>query len=130
MGKQPRVVIDSTGNATVFAAALGLAADRGTVVLMGDTGSPTRQTLTADVVLRGLNIVGAHDGHNTNEWNVATISQLFFNLVASGRFPMTGLTSHVFAVEDATEAYITANRDRASTMGLIFDWTGELGSKK
>jgi threonine dehydrogenase-like Zn-dependent dehydrogenase len=97
---------------------------------MGDTGSPARQALTPDVILRGLTIVGAHDGHNTSAWNGATIAQLFFNLVASGRFPMTGLTSHVFAAEEATEAYLTANRDRASTMGLIFDWTGALVSKK
>jgi 2-desacetyl-2-hydroxyethyl bacteriochlorophyllide A dehydrogenase len=129
-GKLPRVVIDSTGNATVFSAALGLAADRGTVVLMGDTGSPTRQALTSDVITRGLTIVGAHDGHNTEQWNGATISRLFFGLVATGRFPMTGLTSHVFTPEDATEGYATANRDRASTMGLIFDWTGELRDKK
>ncbi len=129
-GKLPRVVIDSTGNAAVFAAALGLVADRGTVVLMGDTGSPTRQALTSDVIIRGLTIVGAHDGHDTGEWNGATISQLFFNLVASGRFPMAGLTSHVFTPENATDAYLTANRDRASTMGLIFDWTGGLGNKK
>ncbi len=129
-GKLPRVVIDSTGNAAVFAAALGLAADRGTVVLMGDTGSPTKQALTSDVIMRGLTVVGAHDGHTTAEWNGATISRLFFNLVATGRFPMTGLTSHVFTSEHASEAYIAANRDRASTMGLIFDWTGELGSKK
>jgi 2-desacetyl-2-hydroxyethyl bacteriochlorophyllide A dehydrogenase len=123
-GKLPRVVIDSTGNAMVFAAALGLAADRGTVVLMGDTGSPTKQALTSDVITRGLTIVGAHDGHNTETWNGATISQLFFSLVASGRFPMSGLTSHTFSFEQATEAYLTANRDRASTMGLIFDWSG------
>ena len=129
-GKLPRVVIDSTGNASVFAAVLGLAATYGTVVLMGDTGSPTRQALTSDVIMRGLTIVGAHDGHNTETWNGATISQLFFNLVATGRFPMAGLTSHVFAPEHAAEAYVTANRDRASTMGLIFDWTGELGSRK
>ena len=76
-GKLPRVVIDSTGNAAVFASALGLVADRGTVVLLGDTGSPARQTLTADVITRGLTIVGAHDGHETEQWHNGTISQLF-----------------------------------------------------
>jgi 2-desacetyl-2-hydroxyethyl bacteriochlorophyllide A dehydrogenase len=129
-GKLPRVVVDSTGNAMVFAASLGLAANRGTVVIMGDTGVPTRQALTSDVITRGLTIVGAHDGHNTGEWNDATISRLFFSLVASGRFPMSGLTSHVFAPDQAAEAYATANRDRALTMGIVFDWSGELGSKK
>ena len=129
-GKLPRVVIDSTGHAGVFSAALGLAADFGKVVIMGDTGSPAKQALTPDVIMRGLSIVGAHDGHNIAPWNTATITQLFFNLVASGRFPMAGLTSHVFAPENCADAYATANRDRASTMGLLFDWTGELGSAK
>jgi len=123
-GKRPRVVIDSTGNANVFANALGLAADRGRVVVLGDTGSPAGQALTSDVITRGLTIIGAHDGHNTEEWHDSTITRLFFELVASGRFPMAGLTSHKFAPKNATEAYVTANRDRATTMGLIFEWAG------
>jgi 2-desacetyl-2-hydroxyethyl bacteriochlorophyllide A dehydrogenase len=125
-GALPRVVIDSTGNAAVFAAALGLARDFGRVVVMGDTGAPAQQKLTPDVIMRGLTIVGAHDGHNTGQWNERTITGLFFDLAASGRFPLEGLTSHVFAPRDCAEAYATANRDRASTMGLVFDWSGEL----
>jgi 2-desacetyl-2-hydroxyethyl bacteriochlorophyllide A dehydrogenase len=122
-GKLPRVVIDSTGNAAVFSAALGLAADRGLVVIMGDTGQPTHQTLTADVITRGLTIVGVHDTHNNAEWNNAIGAQLFFDLVATGRFSMEGLTSHTFAPDECAEAYAVANRDRATTMGILFDWT-------
>jgi 2-desacetyl-2-hydroxyethyl bacteriochlorophyllide A dehydrogenase len=121
-GGRPRVVIDSTGNPVVFAAALGLAADRGTVVVMGDTGQPALQTLTPDVVLRGLTIVGVHDGHNTAEWNNQTITRLFFQLATSGRFPLQGLISHRFGPEECAEAYETANRDRGATMGILFDW--------
>ena len=90
------VIIDSTGNAAVFSAALGLAAKYGKVVIMGDTGRPAQQVLTSDVITRGLTIVGAHDGHNTEEWNEATITKLFFDLAASGRFSLEGLNSHVF----------------------------------
>jgi len=129
-GKLPRVVIDSTGNAAVFTAALGLAANHGKVIIMGDTGSPMQQSLTPDVIMRGLTITGAHDGHNTPEWNGPTITKLFLRLAASGRFPLGGLTSHVFKPEQCADAYAVANRDRAATMGLIFDWTGELGSAK
>lgn len=121
-GKLPRVVIDSTGNAAVFAAALGLAADRGTVVVLGDTGAPSQQKLTLDVITRGLTIVGAHDVHNTEEWNNATISRLFFTLANSGRFSLDGLNTHVFKPEQCAEAYAVANRDRASTMGIVFQW--------
>jgi 2-desacetyl-2-hydroxyethyl bacteriochlorophyllide A dehydrogenase len=121
-GRLPRVVIDGTGNAGVFAAALGLAADAGRVVILGDTGTPAKQSLTSDVIRRGLTITGAHDIHNTAEWNDATVAQLFFNLAATGRFPLGGLTSHTFQPEQCSEAYATANRDRAKTMGILFDW--------
>jgi 2-desacetyl-2-hydroxyethyl bacteriochlorophyllide A dehydrogenase len=125
-GKLPRVVIDSTGNSAVFAAALGLAANHGKVVVLGDTGRPTEQALTSDVVTRGITIVGAHDSHTTAEWTDAAIMHLFFSLAKSGRFSLAGLTSHIFSPDQCEEAYLTANRDRANTMGLIFDWAGTL----
>jgi len=124
-GKLPQVVIDSTGNPVVFAAALGLAASGGKVVILGDTGQPARQSLTADVITRGLTIIGAHDGHNTPEWNDATIGQLFFRFATDGRISLSGLTSHRFKPEQCQEAYETANRDRAKTMGILFDWSAE-----
>ncbi len=122
-GQLPRVVIDSTGNAAVFSAALGLAADRGAVVVLGDTGQPGSQTLTPDVIMRGLTIVGAHDGHNTAAWNNQTITALFYTLAATGRFPLGGLNTHRFTPAQCEEAYAVANRDRARTMGIVFDWS-------
>ena len=121
-GELPRVVIDSTGAAPVFSAALTLAALYGTVVILGDTGTPSGQRLTGDVITRGLRIVGAHDGHNTEQWNDGTIVPLFFSLARTGRFSLAKLNSHTFRPEDCAEAYGVANRDRASTMGIIFDW--------
>lgn len=121
-GKLPRVVVDSTGNAQVFSAALALAADRGRVVILGDTGQPTHQALTGDVINRGLTISGAHDMHDTAEWNNATISELFFTLAADGRFSLEGLNTHHFSPEESAEAYEIANRERAKTMGIVFDW--------
>jgi threonine dehydrogenase-like Zn-dependent dehydrogenase len=121
-GSLPRVVIDGTGHAGVFASSLGLAAERGRVVVLGDTGTPSKQSLTSDVLRKGLTIVGAHDTHNTAEWNDRTTAKLFFGLAASGRFSLQGLTSHIFKPGQCEEAYATANRDRAKTMGILFDW--------
>lgn len=121
-GGLPRVVIDSTGNEKVFEQALGLAADFGRVVILGDTGRPAAQRLTKDVITRGLTVVGAHDGHNTTEWNLTTITSLFLQLVGQGRFSLAGLNTHRFAPEDCARAYEVANTERDKTMGIVFDW--------
>jgi len=122
-GRKPRVVIDSTGNAKVFSAALSVARDRGKVVLMGDTGSPSEQRLTSDVVLRGVSVVGAHDGHNDAEWHDASIVSLFFQMVADGRFDVGGMESHDFAPSDCVAAYDLISTRRAETMGVMFTWS-------
>lgn len=121
--KFPRVVIDSTGNAMVFAAAQELVAQYGRLVVLGDTGQPCKQSLSSAVITKGLTIVGAHDIHNTAEWNESTITQLFFGLAISDRFSLDGLNTHCFKPTDCEEAYATANRDRASTMGILFEWS-------
>ncbi|WFB36833.1 zinc-binding dehydrogenase [Kiritimatiellota bacterium B12222] len=118
----PNVVIDSTGHPAVFAVALDLADRGGRVVLMGDTGQPASQTLTGDVVMKGLTITGAHDGHKYLDWDEAAITSLFFTMVRDGRFNLDGLNTHEFTPDQCVEAYTVANRDRAQTMGILFNW--------
>ena len=55
-GSLPRIVIDTTGATSVFAKALPLVRDFGTLVLLGDTGTPSEQRLTPDVIRRGVRI--------------------------------------------------------------------------
>jgi len=96
------------------------------VVILGDTGSPAEQRLTQDVITRGLTIVGAHDMHVDAQWNDATIISYFFDLVAAGRIPLAGLTSHTFTPDRCADAYALANARRGETMGILFDWTAPL----
>ena len=124
-GEKPEIVLDTTGNAAVFASALVAVARLGTVVLIGDTGTPGEQRLTQDVVIRGLHIVGAHDCHDTPDWNTSCITRLFFDLVAKGRMNMGGMNTHEFKPDAAAEVYDLASNRRAETMGIIFDWTQE-----
>lgn len=123
-GGLPPVVIDSTGNAAVFEAALGVAACRGTVVVLGDTGHPGGQHLTSDVIIKGLRVIGAHDGHCDAEWTEQRIVELFFSLLARNRVSMEGMNTHVFKPGQAEKAYSVAETRRAETMGILFDWTG------
>jgi 2-desacetyl-2-hydroxyethyl bacteriochlorophyllide A dehydrogenase len=124
-GHAPEVVIDTTGNAQVLPQALRAVGDHGRVVLLGDTGSPSEQRLTSDLIIRGVSIVGAHDGYTQDDprWdNDREIYRLFFRLVAAGRFPLEGLISHRFQPQDCVAAYELAERARADTMGMLFEW--------
>ncbi|MBN1345934.1 MAG: zinc-binding alcohol dehydrogenase [Phycisphaerae bacterium] len=122
-GALPRIVMDTTGNARVFESALGLARDRGRVVLLGDTGTPSEQRLTSDVLRRGLTIVGAHGAHLADEESGHRVSELFLGLVRSGRFDLSDLITHEFLPEDYDAAYNLINTRREETMGVLFDWT-------
>lgn len=121
-GRTIDVVIDTTGNAAVFSSALAMLGRFGRLVLLGDTGSPDSQHLTPDLINRGLAVVGAHDSNETPEWNARRIARLFFALVADGRFQLEGLTTHTFRPEACAQAYETATKRRAETMGILFDW--------
>jgi 2-desacetyl-2-hydroxyethyl bacteriochlorophyllide A dehydrogenase len=118
----PHIVIDSTGNAKVLQAALGLARQFGKVVLLGDPGDPASQHLTSDVITRGLTLVGAHDCHVTADWPANRVFATFFDLVRQGRFPLDGMISHTFAPDDAPQAYELLTERRGATMGLLIDW--------
>ncbi len=121
-GLEPEIVIDTTGNATVFSAALSVTAKYGKVVVMGDTGSPANQHLTPDLMMKGLRVVAAHDCHETAEWDTPRIGRLFFTLVADGRICLDGLNTHTFRPEECVKAYDLASTRRQETMGIVFDW--------
>lgn len=121
-GELPDLVLDTTGNAHVFRQALALARNHGRVLLLGDTGSPDSQHLTPDVIIRGVRIAGAHDGHEDATWNTANITSLFFSLVQTGRFSLDQLNTHEFQPTQARDAYELASHRRAETMGILFNW--------
>lgn len=122
-GDVPSVINDSTGNAAVFEAVLKMAPKYGRVIILGDTGTPSNQHLTHDVMNKGLTVIGAHDGHNTEKWDNRTITALLFNLASRGRFDLGGLTSHLLSPDDPAAGYELANTRRGETMGIVFDWT-------
>jgi len=122
-GNLPNVVMDSTGNAHVFAHGLSFADKGGRVVIMGDTGSPASQHLTSDVIMKGLKIVGAHDIHETPEWTADRIYGLFFKLLKTRRFNLENMNTHTFKGEECVEVYDMATNRRGETMGILIDWT-------
>lgn len=124
LGRRPDVVIDSTGNAEVLKSAFRMVEKEGTVVLLGDTGNPESQSLTGDVISRGLRLVGAHDGLNSPHWNNELAADVFFQFLLTNRFPTEGLVTHRFQPSQCAEAYELAATSRSRTMGILFDWNG------
>jgi 2-desacetyl-2-hydroxyethyl bacteriochlorophyllide A dehydrogenase len=122
LGGRPDIVIDTTGNPDVLPAALRLVRDRGRVVVLGDTGMPSKQHLTSDLVVRGIEIVGAHDSHRPSGDAENVINELFFDLVLSGRFNLAGLNSHTLPPTECVTAYRLAGERRSDTVGIVFDW--------
>jgi 2-desacetyl-2-hydroxyethyl bacteriochlorophyllide A dehydrogenase len=127
-GTQPECVIDATGNAAVLAEALPLAAMKGRVVILGNTGSPAEQRITDDVITHALQIVGAHDVLSMldSPWDGdRSLHDLFFHLVRTGRFDLDGLITDVVQPSDAEAAYRAADERPEETVGIVFDWSLE-----
>ena len=125
-GSRPECVIDATGNAAVLAQALPLAAMKGRVVILGNTGSPAEQRITDDVITHALHVVGAHDVLSMLEqpWDGdRSLHDLFFHLVRTGRFDLDGLITDVVRPDDAEAAYRAADERHDETVGVLFDWS-------
>jgi 2-desacetyl-2-hydroxyethyl bacteriochlorophyllide A dehydrogenase len=121
-GSLPNVVIDATGHHQVLGSALALAGGKGRILVIGDTGTPSEQRMSSDLMAKGLTIIAAHDSHEEPGWNAARYYRLFFSLIAAGRFPLAALATHAFTPERCVEAYAAADDRRSETMGIFFDW--------
>ncbi|HTL31207.1 MAG TPA: zinc-binding alcohol dehydrogenase [Tepidisphaeraceae bacterium] len=123
------VVYEVTGHPSVLATALPLARPFGTLLLLGDTGTPGGQTLTTDVVVRGVKIIGAHDSHPPHDaasdrpWPARRINELFLSYLARGQIRVKDLITHRYTPDRARNAYDLLLTDRQLTMGVMFEWS-------
>ena len=120
-----KLTFRTTGNAEVFKHALAAAGQFGKVILLGDSGYPSRQCLTSDVMTKGLTIQATHDCHDRDGWTQRKIDAHFFQLVGEGKFDLSELITHEFTPDQCIDAYAQADQRREETMGVLFDWTTE-----
>ncbi len=123
------VVYEVTGVPSVFQHALPLLRRFGKLILLGDTGLPSDQRLTPDIVLKGLQVIGAHDSNPPPEstdhahWSHRHMTDLFFAYLQRGDMRVSDLITHRYSPSQAAEAYEVLRTDRAHAMGVLFDWT-------
>lgn len=129
-GHGAEVVFDVTGYAPVFQHALRLLRRFGRLVILGDTGTPSEQRLTSDVITKDLQILGAHDGNPPAEssdfarWSKPELIALFFKLLQRGQMRVDDLITHRYSPADAPEAYHMLQTRRDEAMGVLFDFRG------
>ena len=123
------VVYDITGNAAVLPTAFPLARRFGKVLLLGDTGTPSDQRLTGDIIRRGVTLVGAHSTNpppvasDYAHWTHEHMTELFFTYLERGQMKVEDLVTHRYDPRLAAEAYGMLTQDRSQAMGVLFDWT-------
>jgi 2-desacetyl-2-hydroxyethyl bacteriochlorophyllide A dehydrogenase len=128
-GAGANVVYDVTGAAPVFSISLTLLRRFGRLVLLGDTGTPSEQRLTGDVVTKGLSIVGTHDSNppavstDHTYWSKRRMAELFFTYLLRRDMRVSDLVTHRFSPLEAPEAYRVLREERMTAMGVLFDWT-------
>jgi 2-desacetyl-2-hydroxyethyl bacteriochlorophyllide A dehydrogenase len=127
-GRLADVVYDITGHPAVLSSALTLTRDLGKVVLLGDAGSPTQQHITGDLISRGLRLIGAHDNNppkTANDhawWTRNHMADLFMTYLGRRQMQVSDLITHRFKPADAAAAYSRLVEDRATAMGVVFEW--------
>jgi threonine dehydrogenase-like Zn-dependent dehydrogenase len=122
------MVFDITGNAVVFHAAHRMLAKRGRLGLIGDVPFPRQQTLTSDVINKGVAIVSAHgsmppqEGTAFYRWGRREMCDFFFHLLLCGRVQVDNLVTHRIVPEDGPRVYREIGERRAGFMGVVIDW--------
>jgi 2-desacetyl-2-hydroxyethyl bacteriochlorophyllide A dehydrogenase len=123
------VVFDITGHPAVLAPASLLLRKLGRLVLLGDSPTPSRQSLGPRIVGDSIAILGIHGmmypdvATPFNQWTAKAMTSLFFDYLAAGRMNMRSLITHTVSPLDAVEVYNVIAASPETALGVVFDWS-------
>lgn len=136
-GKMVDIVIDTTGHPKALAQACLLVRGNGKLGLVGDTVTPSLQTLGPGLISKSIDIIGCGGtrhfpgdtpfyqtaGYSLNagleEWTHA----LTVKYLQKGRLNFRNLVSHVVSPADAGKLYEEFQKNRAAYQGVVYDWS-------
>ncbi len=128
-GRMLDAVWDVTGHPAALAQCVQLLRKLGRVVLTGDTPTPTQQFLGPGVVSNAIAILGIHSMafapyySEHTPWTEGEIIALFYEYLLQGRMRVQDLITHRQAPTEAPEVYRRLQTERASSIGVIWDWS-------
>ena len=130
-GQLVDVAFDVTGHPRVLGPTTTLVRTLGRVVLLGDTPTPSRQTLGPRVVAESVSVLGIHASAAPevatlrDPWTLPAMADLYFHFIMNGLMNTDLLTSHHFEPADSPAMYEALRKDRSSYLGVFLKWTLE-----
>ncbi len=127
-GRMAEVVIEATGNPTVIATALELAAEGGRVVLLGSPRGKADIDVYSTVHRRGITLIGAHErlaAHaytSQDPWTRERNQDLILGLLADGSLQSDGLIRHHIRPEEVPATYEALIKRPADFLGVLIVW--------
>jgi 2-desacetyl-2-hydroxyethyl bacteriochlorophyllide A dehydrogenase len=125
LGSLPDIIFDCTDSEDTLGWALRAVTRYGSIVLVGDPGSPDRRRLTSDILLKGITVIGIHDHNTYGRWTARQLSQRFFEKLLSSTICLDGICTHTVSPDEAPAAYSLLDRRQAGVLGIRFDWRGD-----
>ena len=122
------VVIEATGKPAVYPTAVRIACSAGRVVALGSPRGTVDMDFLADVHLREVSILGAHQpktpeaDHIYYRWAKERDRRLVMRLMGEGKLPVEDLVTHVAEPERCQEIYTMLADDPSAALGVVFKW--------
>ena len=135
-GRGVSTLIEATGVPAALPGALPLVGAYGEVILLGTPRGEFQTDLTS--VLDYIHLHGHGDltFKGAHEWrypvardpyvkhSMTRNSEIAMDLIRSGALQVAPLHTHTLSPHDAEAGYRGLQRDKDSTIGVVFDWTG------
>jgi threonine dehydrogenase-like Zn-dependent dehydrogenase len=121
-------VIDVTGSPSVLPHATRLVREFGRVVLLGDTTTPSLQSVGSRTVANSIAILGAHSFNHPRQysvydpWDNSEMAGLYFDYLRMGTMTVKDLITHRYPPNDAPALYKRLLVDSSPYLGIIYDW--------
>ena len=124
------VIIEASGNPSVYPMAIKLACPGGTLVGLGSPRGTVKFDFFKEVHLREVNVIGAaqprmpEQDHNYYLWTKRREKEIILRLMNEGRLNCEDLITHELPPEQCLNAYtmLADFAEKEKALGVIFDW--------